>query len=1658
MASVARIADIRGLVSLNDGEEILKERDPISENGGILTISEFARIIFDDGREIEVQGPVQLTLNENFFQTGEFDIQNVQIENLNLVRDTVENLVTNIEGGTLPENPSEAFVATEQLDTLLENDEVIFSTRSVGDDFAPTEAPTEPTPTEPTPTEPTPTEPTPTEPTPTEPTPTIPVDTRVPASVITLSDSTVDEGKQITITATVTNPPQTDLIITLNNGQTITIPAGQTTGSTTFTNPNSEDVYIDNSTETYTITGTTGGNYVSLDTSDSSVVTIEDTEDTTTVKITGTDTTEGGKATFELELSNKPQTGTTVTGKVEVDGKSYDVTFDADGKATLTVDVKANDVYNGEPTLTAKVTEISGGNFEKVNPNAQTTITVKDTEDTTTVKITGTDTTEVNEDNNHEVDGVYIGNAITYTAKLPDGVTANNAITVTLSVGANGEPASDTNPALTITIPKDGNSGTVIADKVNRDNNDGSGEDKYIESDSLSAKITGVSEANAGSSGSFENLTFDDTPAVTNILNDEDAVDVTITATVTTPKIIDVTTATDGTTGVKVTGYNSDGKETNLSIISGTNHDGFGVDGNNLSNGDTKELGVGEKIVVEFTDGKDVNSLDVSFAWRNNHETAKLTFVKDGKIVGFATVDGDGSSTTKAIVKYYDENNNLIKEVNAKGSSDKVDEAFTFELPDLNGGIVSFDKVEFSAPEKKDDYLIHEIKYKEVLDTEVTDIVTNGGDVTFNIQIDENYPPQGKATAVVEINGKEYTVELNATGRGTLTIDSKELGDLSKVVATVIRVEGGNYEGVNQETAEFDFTPDIDTPTSSDDIIYVEEDVSYTLNITDFGDNLSANTEEIKITQLPENGKLYLTITKGEVIIDKEGNQTVATEDMKIEITEDQTITLGQIASGSVEFVPNTNSDVDGSFNFQVGDGNGNFSSEYTTTIDVKAVADAPTVSIDITKVGETTIVIDENSSSIPTGNVINSANTYWTDNEVLQGTGAGDIINIGTGSNKIINAGAGDDIINTPIQSGNNLGVNHKIDGGVGNDTLVISEDKLGELNGNKYEYKITSNDDGTTTIEKIGFDNYGSWSLNHYKVNIQNVEKIQFTDGTYSINSSGKFELTTATTINAVEYKVDISASLKDTDGSETLSVVIKNVPTGASLESNKYEISNVDGSYTVKVPAGAKDISDSLTMKVPESYKGEINLEIEAKATEANDNNFAISNANDSIIDTIDETSNITENSSNTNLILTLDVSGSMVRTSIGGKYVPVDLDGKGSTRFDVVIESMIDTIEGYKTAGNTMVNLTLFAGAAKNIGWMNADNAIDYLNNLTMGRDAIVKYDGEQIKGLNTGYTDYKDAIDATKGIDIKDSSQSNAKVVGYFISDGVPNQQVDRVDSDDKSTIRQWRDFIGDNEIDLKVIAVGTPESNKDALKYLEIVQVMPQEEVIVINEPTAIKTTILGTVEGTILGDVSDNISGGDGKITIDSIEVNDIVYTRENMPKNGLQIDGKGKLLFDFETGKYAYNGNGIAITENKVKLFKVNVSDENEDLSSFEIKFELNTQINDGKFKFDEEGQINLNFDNISNLKEIDMTNGKENELNLDLKDLIKDTTVKSEIKILGDDKDSITLKNSEGFAKQSSEIDGNSFDILSKGNLTLMIQGGLLDDDLSNNNGGV
>ncbi|PKH80596.1 hypothetical protein CXF97_14060, partial [Pseudomonas sp. Choline-02u-1] len=71
------------------------------------------------------------------------------------------------------------------------------------------------------------------------------------------------EGGQITYTATLTNPAQTPVTVTLSNGSTITIAAGETVGTVNVPTA-ANDVYNNGTTVSTTITGATGGNFENL--------------------------------------------------------------------------------------------------------------------------------------------------------------------------------------------------------------------------------------------------------------------------------------------------------------------------------------------------------------------------------------------------------------------------------------------------------------------------------------------------------------------------------------------------------------------------------------------------------------------------------------------------------------------------------------------------------------------------------------------------------------------------------------------------------------------------------------------------------------------------------------------------------------------------------------------------------------------------------------------------------------------------------------------------------------------------------------------------------------------------------------------------------------------------------------------------------------------------------------------------------------------------------------------------------------------------------------------------------------------------------------------------------------------------------------------------
>ncbi|WP_186731611.1 immunoglobulin-like domain-containing protein, partial [Vibrio cyclitrophicus] len=64
------------------------------------------------------------------------------------------------------------------------------------------------------------------------------------------ADASVTEGENITYTATLTNPADGAVTVTLSNGATITIADGATSGTTTV--PASDDVYVGGDTASAT--------------------------------------------------------------------------------------------------------------------------------------------------------------------------------------------------------------------------------------------------------------------------------------------------------------------------------------------------------------------------------------------------------------------------------------------------------------------------------------------------------------------------------------------------------------------------------------------------------------------------------------------------------------------------------------------------------------------------------------------------------------------------------------------------------------------------------------------------------------------------------------------------------------------------------------------------------------------------------------------------------------------------------------------------------------------------------------------------------------------------------------------------------------------------------------------------------------------------------------------------------------------------------------------------------------------------------------------------------------------------------------------------------------------------------------------------------------
>ncbi|WP_223630743.1 LapA family giant adhesin [Pseudomonas atacamensis] len=323
--------------------------------------------------------------------------------------------------------------------------------------------------------------------------PTVPATTQVTDTVdtttVTLTaGSSVTEGGQITYTATLTNPAQTPVTVTLSNGSTITIGAGQTTGTVNVPTP-TNDVYNNGSTVTTTITGATGGNFENLVPNPTpAVTTITDSVDNTGLTLTATNNiVEGGQITYTATLTNPAQTPVTVTLS---NGSTITIAA-GETVGTVNVPTAANDVYNNGSTVSTTITGATGGNFENLVPNTTPAVTtITDSVDNTGLTLTATN-------------NIVEGGQITYTATLTN--PAQTPVTVTLSNGS------------TITIAAGETVGSVNVPTA--------ANDVYNNGSTVSTTITGAT------GGNFENLVPSNTPAVTTITDSVDDTGLTLTAT-----------------------------------------------------------------------------------------------------------------------------------------------------------------------------------------------------------------------------------------------------------------------------------------------------------------------------------------------------------------------------------------------------------------------------------------------------------------------------------------------------------------------------------------------------------------------------------------------------------------------------------------------------------------------------------------------------------------------------------------------------------------------------------------------------------------------------------------------------------------------------------------------------------------------------------------------------------------------------------------------------------------------------------------------------------------------------------------------------------------------------------------------------------------------
>jgi len=613
---------------------------------------------------------------------------------------------------------------------------------------------------------------------------------------------TENDIREVTFTVSLSRASLGDVTVTLSNGYTLTIPAGETSASVTIPT-RADDVYqqggdvysaaIENVSSSFALdTPMWGGESVSAS--------VADDADVTAFSISAVDTDEAaGKVQFIVEAANAPQTDAVVT--VNVGGVDYAVNFAA-GQTSATLEVanpNTEDVYKDASTLTATITKVEGGNYEAVDfEGATATAKVEDTRDATFFTI-------------EAIGGVEGDGTVSFN------VQASNApqgeATVQVKVGETVyDVALDATGAGTLTLAH------------------GNAEDVYKDGSSVTATVTGVT------GGNYEAVDFEGATATAKVEDTTDTTSFTIEAV--------GGEEGDGTVSFNVQASNAPQGEATVQVKVGETVydvalDSTGAGTLTLAHGNAEDVYKdGSSVTAEITGVTGGNYEAVDFAGAT--ATAKVEDTKDATfftIEAIGGVEGDGTVSFKVQASNTPQGEATVQvkvgetvydvALDATGAGTltlahgnaedvyKDASSVTAEITGVTGG--NYEAVDFESATATAE--VKDTTDATFFTIEAIGGVEGDGTVSFNVQASN--APQGEATVQVKVGETTYDVQLDATGAGTLTLAHGNAEDVYKdastLTATITKVEGGNYEAVDYAgataTAKVEDTTDATTFT-----------------------------------------------------------------------------------------------------------------------------------------------------------------------------------------------------------------------------------------------------------------------------------------------------------------------------------------------------------------------------------------------------------------------------------------------------------------------------------------------------------------------------------------------------------------------------------------------------------------------------------------------------------------------------------------------------------------------------------------------------------------------------------------------------------------------------------------------------------------------------